>query len=190
MTRANGFTQADVRAREEIKNDPNLIEMLVVRAGGRDLQTDRFAEELDLALRVFKLKELGVWQERPANIISTLRKGLTLTDQLLKWLRSLPWRHDLKTAGTEELLAELVTNINGQINRYKKRVARHRPVGAAELRLSLRKNLGEIHQKYCPEKNDRERGAWIAHVFARNEIPFPNEKKDRKRFRSGYRRQS
>jgi hypothetical protein len=189
MVRPHQFTKSDIAARVEVKIDPDLVGKLIALAGAPGTAKENFRDELQLALGNFKLRVLGNQQERPTRIISTLDKGLMHTNKLLDWLRSLPpvIVLDLKPGEIEKLLGELTTNIRTQTKRYRARVVKNRPLVAAEIRRYLQSNLREIHQRYCPDKNDRQRDAWVARVLSKMKISFPNEKKDRKRFKYGYR---
>jgi hypothetical protein len=189
MVRPHQFTKSDIAARVEIKIDPDLVGKLIALAGPPGTAKEDFADELQLVLCNFKLRILGNQQERPTRIVSTLENGLGHINRLLHWLRSLPPEIvlDLKPGDIEKLLAELTTNITAQTKRHKTRVVKNRPPGIAEIRRYLQSNLLEIHQRYCPDKNDRQRDAWVARVLSEMKISFPNEKKDRKRFRYGYR---
>jgi hypothetical protein len=186
MVRTSPFTYSDISKRKEVKIEPHLLEKLVRSAHVPDAGKSRFAEELEVVLHNFKVRDLGDRQERPRRVIATLNKGLSHTENLLSWIRSLPPSVliDLKIGNVEKLLSELITGIDVQAKHYKARVVKHRPAGTIWVRESLQRDLTDIHQRLCPESDRGQREAWVARALSEMKVAFPNEKKDRKRFRS------
>jgi hypothetical protein len=186
MVRATPFSQSDISKRREIKVEPDLLQKLVRKARVPEPQKSHLTEELELTLRNIKLRDVGEQQELPTRFIVTLAEGLTKAYKLLDWIHSLPPAIfiDVKAAQAEPLLVALTTNIKSQTERYKARVVKNRPDGADWLRESLQRNLNDIYQRYCPGRNGHQRDQWIADVLPAVKVPFPNIKKDKKRFRS------
>jgi hypothetical protein len=88
----------------------------------------------------------------------------------------------LKAGGVESVLAELSSNTESRVKQLKARTEAHRPAGIVDARENLQESLAATHSEFWPARKERYRRAWVARMMKANGIPFPNEKKNRKRF--------
>jgi hypothetical protein len=77
---------------------------------------------------------------------------------------------------------KFAANIERRIEHYQLRVRRNRPQGAGEASRSLRRSLLSIRQHHRPDESEAQRCRWAADLLRKSNVPFPDEKKNKKRF--------
>jgi hypothetical protein len=185
VPRAKPFTQSDVDLRgTKLCTAP--IKRLVDRIKEKKPQgfdTEKLSAQISASLAAYDAYLVVTDQERPANIIAALSGGEKLAIELRNWLRSLPQsvRFQLKMPNAESVLLELWGYIDVQKDYWRRHVIARRP-NENERRLALRQNLLAIVAEHLPNAPELEQRHLVADLLTERGIPFPAEKKNRRRF--------
>jgi hypothetical protein len=160
------------------------------------------ASELRSVIDRYKIHLFAHRQERPARMVAALRPILASAKNLKTKLNALPQslRMELRAGGLgqlfdhlNELIEELIAASKSRSSYWQGHVAKSRPTGEAQISLWLRQQLKELITKYSPDRagaskqekrtNEARRDRWVGDVLRAIEVKFPDEKKNRKRFR-------
>jgi hypothetical protein len=202
VPRARPFTRAEITHRQSTKQvDPALITLLAQKASIDQKLHGRFGHELCVAIWKYRAHRMAHSQERPARIISTLRRGIEHARKLSSWLNSVPpsLRQDLQAAEMEGLLScltvlldTLTSNAEARSTYWQRHVEKHRPFGDGEIGKWLRQDLADIILSCGPDDatanerkqraNERRRRHWVEFAVEQIGATYPSAKKNRRKF--------
>jgi hypothetical protein len=159
------------------------------------IAAERFKDELISTIQHYRQRALADNQERPARMAAALKPGLKLARELLEWLNSLPMGVliELQAGGIKTSLEAFIPRTENRVAYWQRHVAANRPAGKGAASLDLRKSLTDIITAHQPDPpnatgeqkryNEQKRDRWVAFACTQVGARFPNEKKNRGRFR-------
>jgi hypothetical protein len=201
MARAKAFSRLEVERREkeaEVEKaevDPAVIDKLVRRVGVTDkAKLEQLRYKLRCTIEAYRARVRADKQEHPARMVAALKPGLKTAKDLLEWLNSLPVGvlTALQAGSIQTSLEAIIPTIENRVDYWPRHVAAHRPDGAGDASLDLRRSLTDIITAHRPDPpnateqqkrfKEQRRRDWVA--FACHEIGarFPHQKKRRRQF--------